>query len=100
MVARLPAVLVLTDRRMAAAAGHSLPGLVASLAGLDAAVVLREKDLPLEERAALAREVADGARQAGVLILVSSSAELALRVGADGVHLAAADPPAACGIVG
>lgn len=100
MAARLPAVLVLTDRRMAAAAGHSLPGLVASLAGLDIAVVLREKDLPPGERAAIAREVADAASRAGLLLLVSSSPELALRIGADGVHLAAADPPASCGLVG
>lgn len=91
---------MLTDRHVAAAAGHSLPGLVASLAGLDVAVVLREKDLPRAERAALGREVAAAARGARVLLIVASSAELALELGAAGVHLAAADAPASCGVVG
>jgi len=98
--ARLPAVLVLTDRHMAAAAGHTLPRLVLALAGLDVAVLLREKDLPSEPRAALAREVADAASRAGIVLLVASSVELAQRIGASGVHLAAADPPGPRGLVG
>ena len=101
MRARLPALLVLTDRRLASEAGHSLPALVYTLAGLDVAVVLREKDLSHAARAALGREVAAAARDAGVPLLVASSVELALEIGAAGVHLAASDPAAArCGLVG
>jgi len=96
----LPAVLVLTDRRVAAAAGHTLPGLVASLAGLDVGVVFREKDLLEVERVAIGHEVADASRRAGVLLLVASSPAVAQRIGADGVHLAAEDPSTACGLVG
>ena len=100
MAAHLPRLLVLTDRRLAAQAGHSLPALVSTLSGLDVAVVLREKELPWEERAALGREVAAAARDAGVPLLVASSVDLALELGAAGVHLAAADAPASGGLVG
>jgi thiamine-phosphate diphosphorylase len=100
VAAHLPALLVLTDRRIAAEAGHSLPALVSTLAGLDVAVVLREKDLPYAARAALGREVASAAADAGVPLIVASSVELALELGAAGVHLAASDAPASCGLVG
>ena len=100
MAAHLPRLLVLTDRRLAAQAGHSLPALVSTLSGLDVAVVLREKDLPAAERAALGREIAAAARDAGVPLLVASSVDLALELGAAGVHLAAADAPASGGFVG
>lgn len=51
----LPRVLVLTDRAQAAAAGHTLDEVAAAIAAFDeVALVLREKDLPLAERAALA----------------------------------------------
>ena len=98
--ARLPAVVVLTDRRIAAAAGHSLPALVASLAGLDVGVLYREKDLPATERVAIGHEVADAARRAGLLLLVASDPDIAQRIGSDGVHLAAADPASSYGLVG
>ena len=100
MTTRVSSLLVLTDRRLASEAGHSLPALVAALSGLDVALVLREKDLPHAERAALGREVAAAARDAGVPLIVASSAELALELGATGVHLAASDPYASFALVG
>lgn len=90
-------LLVLTDRRMAAAAGHPLIDVVAAatsqpeLAGAPVSVVLREKDLPPGERAALAERLRDVTGRAGVALIVASDAGLAASVGADGVHLAAAD---------
>jgi thiamine-phosphate pyrophosphorylase len=87
----LPAVLVLTDRRAAAAAGHALTHVVAACTGLDVAVVVREKDLPGPARAVLAAEVADAARAAGVALVVASDELLAAQVGARGLHLAATD---------
>jgi thiamine-phosphate diphosphorylase len=91
----LPATLVLTDRRQASAAGHTLTGVVrrAVEAGVRA-VILREKDLPVADRAALAGEL--GRRvlvPAGGTLLVASDASLARQIGATGVHLSASDPP-------
>lgn len=87
---RLARVLVLTDRERAERAGRRLPDVVDALAGLDLAVVFREKDLARPERLRLGREVAASARSAGLPLLVAS--ELADELGADGVHLASDDP--------
>jgi thiamine-phosphate pyrophosphorylase len=84
-------VLVLTDRRAAAEAGHDLTEIVEGCAGLDVAVVVREKDLPGDDRAVLAAAVAGAARRAGVPLIVASDPELGARVAAAGVHLAAVD---------
>lgn len=95
MTPPLPPMLVLTDRRQASAAGHTLSSVVrrAVEAGVRA-VILREKDLPAAERAVLAGELrrrvlvpADGA------LLVASDASLASKIGATGVHLSGGDPP-------
>jgi thiamine-phosphate pyrophosphorylase len=85
--------MVLTDRRMARAAGHRLVDVVAAaLDGGAAAVVLREKDLPGPERCRLARRVQGLAGSAGVALLIAGDVDLAREVGADGVHLASTDP--------
>jgi thiamine-phosphate pyrophosphorylase len=92
VIVRAPELLVLTDRRMAADAGHDLVEVVA--AAIDAgapAVVLREKDLPLAERRDLAVRLRAATAGAAALI-VSGDPVLARAVGADGLHLAAADP--------
>jgi thiamine-phosphate diphosphorylase len=84
----LPGLLVLTDR-LQLPAGRSLVEQVARcVAGGARAVVLREKDLPRPERAALAEALAPVVRGAGGTLLAASDPTLA----ADGVHLAAADP--------
>jgi thiamine-phosphate diphosphorylase len=85
----LPRLLVLTDRNQSERRGRSLGDTVrrAVTAGAQA-VLLREKDLPPIERASLGREL----REAVPILLVASDTELAIDVGADGVHLAASDP--------
>src|SRR5690606_28216583 len=88
MTPTLPALLVLTDRHQLPA-GRSLVDQVARcVAGGARAVVLREKDLPCDERAALAATLAREVHAAGGMLLVASDPTLP----ADGVHLAARDP--------
>lgn len=91
----LPPVLVLTDRRRASVTGHTLTGVVRSAVEAGARVVmLREKDLPVAERAVLAGELRRRVlRPAGALLLVASDVALARKIGAAGVHLSATDPP-------
>jgi thiamine-phosphate pyrophosphorylase len=50
-------------------------------------VLLREKDLPDRELLALAQRVRDLTLRHGVTMLVSTRADIAVAVGADGVHL-------------
>jgi thiamine-phosphate pyrophosphorylase len=93
-------LLVLTDRVRAEAAGRSLADNVAAavLAGARV-VILREKDLPRDERRALARALLERLDPVDGALIVASDAALAREVGAAGVHLAAADPwPAADGL--
>jgi thiamine-phosphate diphosphorylase len=97
-------VIVFTDRRQARG---PLPEVVrAAVEGGARLVVLREKDLPDDERAALAEQLHELlASVGGRLLLAGRTAGRADRDGfavADGQHLAAADPwPAAPrGLVG
>ncbi len=80
---RLPRLLVLTDRTMC---GRPLVDVVADAVGCGArAVVLREKDLPHDERASIAaqlRRVLESV--AGVLVMAGPRGEA--------VHLSASDP--------
>jgi thiamine-phosphate pyrophosphorylase len=88
---RAPELLVLTDRRMAADAGHALVDVVAVAVDAGApAILLREKDLPAADRHDLAVRLR--AATAGAALIVAGDPALARAVGADGVHLAAADP--------
>jgi thiamine-phosphate diphosphorylase len=86
-VTALPPLLVLTDRTQAAA---PLPEVVAAAVAAGArAVVLRDKDLPAPERAALAEELTAVLEPVGGLLVWAGAA------GSEGrraVHLAAADP--------
>jgi thiamine-phosphate pyrophosphorylase len=88
----LPRLLVVTDRRQSEHAGRPLVATVAAAVGAGArAVLLREKDLAPAERAAVARDVCAAVRAARALLLVASDVDLARRIGAAGVHLAADD---------
>ncbi|MFP3902580.1 MAG: thiamine phosphate synthase, partial [Acidimicrobiia bacterium] len=105
----LPRLVVVTDRRMAQASGHRLVDVVSAAVSAVApappvpegatgsqvpiGVLLREKDLARPARAALAAELrAVLDRAGGAVLLVAGDVDLAGEVGADAVHLAAADP--------
>ena len=77
-------LVVLTDRRLAA--GPLVAVVRAAVRGGAAWVVLRDKDLPYAERAALAAELRDVV-PAGRLIVAGPDP-----LGGDAVHLAEADP--------
>jgi thiamine-phosphate pyrophosphorylase len=84
-------LMVITDRRMAAGAGHDLVEVVAGAVRAGAAtVVLREKDLAPADRLGLATRLRPAT--AGAALIVAGDLALARSVGADGVHLAADDP--------
>lgn len=93
----LPRLLVVTDRRLAAAAGHDLVDVVmAAVAAGARAVLLREKDLPEPERWEIAHQLADCLGMVGGQLLVATgpsvdepSLALLSEVGACGLHLAA-----------
>jgi thiamine-phosphate pyrophosphorylase len=86
-------LIVVTDRRQAAeAAGRGLVDVVtAAVEGGADTVLLREKDLPRNDRARLAAALLGVLAPAGGALLVASDVALAQSVGAAGVHLAAAD---------
>ncbi|GAB3353588.1 thiamine phosphate synthase [Modestobacter lapidis] len=91
---RLPRLLVLTDRTQCAG---PLVGTVAAAVDAGArAVVLREKDLPAGERAALAAQLRALLAPVGGLLVVAGpapdGAEIAIMALRGAVHLAAADP--------
>lgn len=58
-------------------------------------VQLREKHVAPEEKEALAREAQALCAQAGIPFLIDDDVELALRIGADGVHIGQDDIPCA-----
>ncbi len=92
-----PALLVLTDRRQACRHGL-VAAVAAAVEGGARAVLVREKDLPAEERVGLVqafRALLDPVD--GAVLLAGPDVELALRSGAAGLHLAAADPWPATG---
>jgi len=81
---RLPRLLVLTDR--AQCAGPLADTVAAAVAAGARAVLLREKDLPAGERAALAADLA------GILAPVDGTLVVAGGDGGAAVHLAAREP--------
>ena len=79
-------VYAVTDR--AWLNGRSLAECVRqAIAGGATFVQLREKDAPKEEILALARELVEICREAGVPFVVDDDVDVALEVGADGVHV-------------
>lgn len=87
-------VMVVT--RPLAGEGRSLAHVVeACLASGATAVELRDEDASDQELLATARELRALCRRSGALFLVNDRADVALAVGADGVHLGPADPPVA-----
>jgi thiamine-phosphate pyrophosphorylase len=92
---RLPSPLyVILDRE--AARGRALAELLdAVLAGGGRLVQLRDKTLPMADLLPLARALRARCRAAGALFIVNDRADLALAVGADGLHVGQDDLPAA-----
>lgn len=77
------------------ARGRDLPDLLEAVLGGGCRLVqLREKTLPLTELLPLARLVAQRCREVGALFIVNDRADLALAVGADGLHVGQDDLPA------
>ena len=85
-------LVVITDQRLAGHRGVAAVIDAALRAGAPA-VQLREKHLPPRDVLALARHLRDLTRSAGALLFVNDRLDLALAVGADGVHLGPDDLP-------
>jgi thiamine-phosphate pyrophosphorylase len=81
-----PTLYVILDR--AAARGRDLDDiLAATLEGGCRMVQLREKEWPSGRLLPLAERLRDRCRRAGVTFVVNDRVDLAVAVGADGVHL-------------
>jgi thiamine-phosphate pyrophosphorylase len=75
-------------------AGRTTQDIVrAALAGGVKLIQLREKDMPLRQYVALAEDVRVLTAQAGALLIINDRVDVALAVGADGVHLGQDDFP-------
>lgn len=78
----------------ALSAGRSTPAIVrAALAGGVRLIQLREKDMPLRDYVKLAGEIRTLTANAGALLIINDRVDVALAVGADGVHLGQEDFP-------
>ena len=83
---------LITDRK---AAKVPLPEAVRqALEGGVRAVQLREKDLPIRELLALARELRAMTREFGAQLFINDRVDVAVAVGADGIHLGQQSMPA------
>jgi thiamine-phosphate diphosphorylase len=88
-----PTLYVVLDR--AAARGRSLDDLLAAIIdGGCRMVQLRDKDTPSGRVLPVAERLLARARGAGVTFIVNDRVDLALAIGADGVHLGQDDLPA------
>jgi thiamine-phosphate pyrophosphorylase len=82
---------LITDRKITA---KPLPDAVRlALEGGVKAVQLREKDLPIRELLVLARELRSITREFGAKLFINDRVDVAMIVGADGVHLGGASMP-------
>jgi len=75
-------------------AGRSTEEIVrAALAGGVRLIQLREKEMPLRDYVELAAQVRELTQRAGCLLIINDRVDVALAVGADGVHLGQDDFP-------
>lgn len=75
-------------------AGRTTPEILkAALAGGVKLVQLREKDMPLRDYVRLAEQARSLTATAGALLIINDRVDVALAVGADGVHLGQDDFP-------
>ena len=82
----LPCLMLVTDRALCRDAEALVAAVEAAVAGGANAVQLREKDLADAEMLALARRLRE-VTQGRALLIVNGPLNVALAVGADGVHL-------------
>ena len=83
---------LVTDRNLAGS--RSLESVIeAAIRGGVTAVQLREKNLPTREFIALARRVRNVAEPRGIPLIINDRLDVALAVGAEGVHLGPQDIP-------
>jgi thiamine-phosphate pyrophosphorylase len=78
-------VYLITDRKLAA--GGLIPAVEEALKGGVRAVQLREKDLDVRELLAPARQLRELTSRYGARLFINDRVDVALSVGADGVHL-------------
>ncbi len=77
-------------------AGRELPAVIAdALAGGVRLVQLREKDLPARQQFELAVQLRLLTREHNALLLINDRVDIAMAVGADGVHIGAGSLPVA-----
>lgn len=89
-----PRLYVILDRQVAG--DRSLPEVLAAvLRGGCRLVQLREKEWPSGRLLPLARQLAEQCRAAGAIFVVNDRVDLAVAIGADGVHLGQDDLPPA-----
>ena len=87
-----PSLYVILDR--AASRGRDLEEILdATIAGGCRLIQLREKEWPSGRVLPLAERLSDRCRRAGVTFIVNDRVDLAIAVGADGVHLGQDDLP-------
>jgi thiamine-phosphate pyrophosphorylase len=86
-------VYLITDRRQASG-GDTVRTVALALDGGIRAVQLREKDLPGKELYRLAGRIRELTARYGARLLVNDRVDVALAVGADGVHLGGSSMPA------
>lgn len=85
-------LIVITDRRLIGA--RSIIDVVRDAVGAGApAVQVRDKDASARELAALTRDILPITKAANALLFVNDRIDIALAVGADGVHLGPDDIP-------
>lgn len=83
---------VITDTVVQTRFGHTELARLAAAGGADC-IQLRDKNLGRGELAEVARSVLAACRKAGVSLIINDDVELAVEVGADGVHLGRSDTP-------
>jgi len=90
--ARDPGLIVVTSAGLLPGRGHREVAAAAIAGGADA-VQLRAPELPDRDLLPLAAGLASACRAAGRLLIVDNRLEVAVAVGADGVHLGQQDEP-------
>jgi thiamine-phosphate pyrophosphorylase len=93
-VSRAPALYLITDRKLSQRPLAERVAAALNGVGARATVQLREKDLSARELLELGRSVLAACRAHGARLLINDRIDVALALGADGVHLGSGSLPA------